>query len=140
MWKLAPFSWEGFQHLSTSFEDWWRNICLPNQGQLVQERIEIIVYLLWYIWKARCAWKFENKRWEAWEIIQKAMSEWQEYQNHSKQSAKPGNCRHHQNASPMQNSETLHKEAKSLWHVKSGKVPGGLGLGWTIRNQDSVIL
>lgn len=88
VWKLAPISWKGIMHLTESFEEWRMKICLAHQGNNVQERTEITVYLLWHIWKARCAWQFEGYRWEAREIVQKAMLEWQEFKVHSKPSSK----------------------------------------------------
>lgn len=88
--EIGAISQEGIMHLTESFEEWQMKICLAHQGNNVQERTEITVYLLWYIWKARCAWQFEGHRWETREIVQKSMLEWQEFKVHSKQSSKKG--------------------------------------------------
>lgn len=42
--------------------------------------------------KARCAWHFENQKWDAWDIVQKAMCEWQAFQKQPKQPATPGSA------------------------------------------------
>lgn len=54
VWKLAPLNWEGIQHLTDSFEAWWKSICLAKHDSIFQKRLELTVYILWYLWKARC--------------------------------------------------------------------------------------
>lgn len=45
IWKLAPLSWEGVQAQTSSFEEWWRRICLGNKNPAFQERMEFTVNL-----------------------------------------------------------------------------------------------
>lgn len=54
---------------------------------MFQERMEITVYILWNIWKSRCVWHFEGQRWEAKEVVQKAITEWQEFTSITKPTA-----------------------------------------------------
>lgn len=79
IWKIAPLSWDGIQSSSCSFEEWWMSLWLANKDPHFVERMEVSVYLLWFIWKARCAWKFEGLKWEAMDVVQKAVNEWQEF-------------------------------------------------------------
>lgn len=88
VWKLAPLNWESILRTTESFENWWLTIFLANQAEQIQERMELTVYILWYIWKARCAWYFENHKWDAEEIIQKALAEWQEFKLYTKKTTK----------------------------------------------------
>lgn len=55
IWKVAPISQEGIHRLIDSFEEWWMTICLTKHDPNFQKRMEITVYLLWNIWKPRCA-------------------------------------------------------------------------------------
>lgn len=80
IWKLAPVSWDGSQCPTVSFEEWWKSLCLATLDATFQRRMELTVYLLLYIWKARCLWQFERTRKEAWEVVQGAVSDWHEYQ------------------------------------------------------------
>ena len=53
-----------------------------NQAEAMtkgKERINLIVNILWQIWKARNRTRFEQQKGEAREIIGKAQQEWVEY-------------------------------------------------------------
>lgn len=93
IWKLAPLSWESLQGGTNSFEDWWKYIFLAKKGVQFQDRMEITVYILWNIWKSRCAWHFEEQRWDAREVVQKALNEWQQFRLASSQHLKKKNYR-----------------------------------------------
>lgn len=101
--------------MTGSFEDWLRHICLAAQGQKVQERIELTVYLLWYIWKARCVWQFEDHKWEAWEIVHRAVSEWQEFQQCSQPAVKSVLCGKVKKAGQLQRTELCQTKLVSMW-------------------------
>lgn len=79
VWKLAPISWEHFSHLIGNFEDWWNMICTAELDQNGQKGMEFSVYLLWQIWKARNTCQFQGLLTPTEEVVQKALKEWQEF-------------------------------------------------------------
>lgn len=36
--------------MTDSFEEWWKTICLAKYDQKLQKRMELTVYLLWYVY------------------------------------------------------------------------------------------
>lgn len=79
IWKLAPLRWDRMLDHTYSFEDWWRSLSSAQKDQTLVDRIELTIYLMWFIWKSRCVWQFEGQRWVAKEVVQKAMVDWQEF-------------------------------------------------------------
>lgn len=71
--------WDVFQHLTDSFEGWWTAINKAGKDRNSHKAVEFTVYLLWHIWKSRNLWHFQSQKLEAYEVVQKALQEWNEY-------------------------------------------------------------
>ncbi|CAI9095797.1 OLC1v1031812C1 [Oldenlandia corymbosa var. corymbosa] len=87
VWEMSPVKWDGLQHLTNQFSDWWDALMKIEKGEEVQARVELSVYILWQIWKARNVWLYEGKKLEPMEVVQRAMKEWGEFkqvQDHKK--------------------------------------------------------
>lgn len=62
IWKLVHIKWDGINHLIDLFEDWWGTVSIAKGDAYFQRRLNITVYVLWHIWKARCQWQFEGQK------------------------------------------------------------------------------
>lgn len=78
-WKLAPVHWEGLEHSTFSFKEWWRELGMARRGNGLDERQELTAYIMWHMWKARNQWQFNSELWPEPEIIQRAWKEWFEF-------------------------------------------------------------
>lgn len=136
IWKMVPISSKGIQDLTCSFEEWWRKICQANKNPKFWERMELTVYILWCIWKLRCAWQFQGEKWEANEIIQKAMKEWHEFSFDIQQATAKGNPRINCSAGVEMEETTDASDLQGVIriHVASEKQEGCLrhGVVWMV--------
>ncbi|CAI9116419.1 OLC1v1017559C1 [Oldenlandia corymbosa var. corymbosa] len=79
IWKMSSVQWDGIQHLTESFPDWWDKLREARASEDFTARLEISVYTLWQIWKSRNSWLFEEKETEPLLIAQRALNEWNEF-------------------------------------------------------------
>ncbi|CAI9097451.1 OLC1v1033881C1 [Oldenlandia corymbosa var. corymbosa] len=79
VWELAPVRWDGLRFRGQRFADWWGALMKIEDGTEIDARIEISVYLLWQIWKARNSWQYEETKIEAFEVVRRAIAEWTEF-------------------------------------------------------------
>lgn len=54
---------------------------MAERGECWEERIEVISYLFWTIWKARNAVHFNREETDARKAIDKVVLEWKEFQH-----------------------------------------------------------
>lgn len=81
IWKLAPVTWEGFDHTTYSIKVWWMEQGRVRTGQGLQDRQEINTFIMWQIWKARNALCFRGENWAEKETIERVCEEWQELES-----------------------------------------------------------
>lgn len=86
VWKLAPVQWDGASEHQGNFRSWWAEISKARCRKEGYDHIALTANILWQIWKARNSLEFGEKSKEAIKIIQKANSEWLEYDNVAKRS------------------------------------------------------
>lgn len=79
IWKLAPIKWTKQQPLTGNFVEWWKAINNAVKDEQGKKAVELSVYLLWHIWKARNAWQFQGQKMHIVEVVKHAMQDWQEY-------------------------------------------------------------
>lgn len=92
--------------------------------------MEITVYILWYIWKSRCAWHFKGQKWEARKIIQKATRDsTAKSSTRSKHSARDRNC---------EETSEVDLQGNIRINVASEKHEGfnRYGVGWTFTTNE----
>ncbi|XP_071906135.1 uncharacterized protein [Coffea arabica] len=80
IWEVAPVSWEGLETYRDKFWHWWEELRDAVHGEKGQERIAVIVNLLWQIWKSRNVRQFKAKARDLMGVVQKAIGEWRDYQ------------------------------------------------------------
>lgn len=79
IWKLAPIHWDGLQHHTACFKNWWAEVIQAKSRQEGRDHIALTVNILWQIWKARNKKEFERKSTEELKVIDKACREWKEF-------------------------------------------------------------
>lgn len=140
IWKLAPLNWEGLQYSTDSFEDWWKRLCLAPQDLQLQKRMELTVYLVWYIWKARCMWQFQNQKWDAKELVQNAMNDWAEFE----QSVQLGTKKTGNEKKGIADQVDLGNETCSTVIInvaaETQDHTGRIGLGWCFKKEDGGLI
>ncbi|KAK6139898.1 hypothetical protein DH2020_026343 [Rehmannia glutinosa] len=80
VWKLANVSWD-IPDEGIEFREWWSNICTLEKTDLGKDRIALSTYILWWLWKTRNLWMFQQCRMPDKELVDLAYSEWNEF-NH----------------------------------------------------------
>ncbi|CAA0823730.1 Unknown protein [Striga hermonthica] len=81
IWKLAPISWEGLHSETDSFKHWWIKLCSINKSKIVEDRVQLTCYLLWWMWKTRNLWVFQNVWRSEIDTVRLALAEWREFQS-----------------------------------------------------------
>lgn len=84
IWKIAPIQWDGLEELKGKFWLWWMELDEAMNRENRENHITFTVNLLWQNWKSRNDIRFNGKRKKPRLIINKAMSEWLEYQGCAK--------------------------------------------------------
>ncbi|WP_157056330.1 hypothetical protein, partial [Candidatus Burkholderia verschuerenii] len=79
IWKLSPVSWDGLETHTHSFKDWWNAQAKMGQQNMIQDRQDLTVYILWQIWRNRNEWCFSETRRHEKEVVQRAWEEWMEF-------------------------------------------------------------
>ncbi|CAA0840196.1 Unknown protein [Striga hermonthica] len=79
IWKIAPIHWEGMEDQHITFRRWWSQVCSVNKLQISEDRIQLTTYLLWWLWKSRNLWKFQNSLLPEVAVVNLACKEWWEY-------------------------------------------------------------
>ncbi|KAK6136156.1 hypothetical protein DH2020_030090 [Rehmannia glutinosa] len=98
VWKLAPVSWDGLSMVQNSFEGWWQQVCTAPIKDVAEDRIQLTIYILWWLWKARNLWVFQRSKLTEKVIVECAVNEWMEYKNvvfvspKTPKSVIPGKC------------------------------------------------
>ncbi|CAI9099243.1 OLC1v1036028C1 [Oldenlandia corymbosa var. corymbosa] len=82
IWELAPVKWDGLDAYTYSFKEWCFHMMKVGSTCEGQRRIQFSVFLLWNIWKWRNNWLFNTQFLSQWEVVNKAMEEWLEYEAH----------------------------------------------------------
>ncbi|CDP00431.1 unnamed protein product [Coffea canephora] len=80
VWKLAPIQWDGIQNQTGCFKKWWAALSQATSRTEGRQHIALTANLLWQLWKDRNQMEFEGKEREGLKIVQKASSEWMEYE------------------------------------------------------------
>ncbi|GER31799.1 ribonuclease H-like superfamily protein [Striga asiatica] len=74
-WKLSGLSWMHFDRSKIVFKDWWVDICTGRTENYIEDRVNLSTYLLWWLWRTRNSWIFENKRVSEKDIVDGARRE-----------------------------------------------------------------
>lgn len=131
---MAPVTWDEILNRNVFFVEWWKSLCQVNIDLTFRDRMKVSVYLLWAIWKARCAWSFDGLTWSAHEVVQKAVAEWCEFKAiKEKDELRHGN-RIADQPQPVLNSGDLPEELRITMAFKRQEIGGQVGVGWTIKN------
>ncbi|KAK6117057.1 hypothetical protein DH2020_049200 [Rehmannia glutinosa] len=77
--KIAPVNWEGIYHSSLSVKDWWMTICSLPWDLTFIDRINLSTYILWWLWKTRNSWMFQNIRTLEVDLVSLVQGEWMEF-------------------------------------------------------------
>ncbi|XP_071912447.1 uncharacterized protein [Coffea arabica] len=80
IWEMAPDQWDGLVHLTDNFQKWWSAVIKAQMIRGNDEHINLIVNILWQIWKGRNDREFNHKDKEPHGIIEKASMEWMEFE------------------------------------------------------------
>nr|XP_027083638.1 uncharacterized protein LOC113705936 [Coffea arabica] len=80
IWKAAPLSWDGLEIYRSKFWLWWEELKDAMKKEKGKERIELMVILLWQIWKSRNEMQFNDRRRDPMIAVNKVVMEWREYQ------------------------------------------------------------
>ena len=81
IWKLAPIHWDGIEHRSVKFKDWWAAVSEARSRIQRKAHIGLTAYILWQIWKSRNNKDFNNKDMDPATIVNKACNAWCEFEN-----------------------------------------------------------
>lgn len=46
VWKLALVKWDGLEEKTVSFPWWWQKLCSLSLDQVIEDRIQLSVYIL----------------------------------------------------------------------------------------------
>ncbi|CAA0817765.1 subtilase family protein, partial [Striga hermonthica] len=69
IWTLAPVTWEGLQEDTQNFRGWWNKLCTMKASRMSDSRIEMTAHILWWIWKDRNWWVFQQLKRSAKEVV-----------------------------------------------------------------------
>ncbi|XP_027150299.1 uncharacterized protein LOC113750534 [Coffea eugenioides] len=89
VWKLAPVKWDGIAELQGNFWNWWVAVMQSAKEAHGLDRIQLTVSILWQVWKARNKMTFQAERGNAKLIVDKAHSEWLEYEACNETNGRP---------------------------------------------------
>lgn len=129
IWKLAPVQWDGASEFQGNFRCWWAEISQARGRKEGYDRIALTANILWQIWKARNSLDFNEISKEEIKLIQKANSEWLEYDNVTKRSVQGSTT---ETTESQTTRDANGKEEKSM-QIKiatvKDKASGMLGIG-----------
>ena len=80
IWKLAPIHWDGSEHRSDKFKEWWTVVSEARCRIQGKAHIGLTAYILWQIWKNRNNKVFNNKDMDPTTIVNKTYNAWCEMQ------------------------------------------------------------
>ncbi|XP_027157854.1 uncharacterized protein LOC113759475 [Coffea eugenioides] len=89
VWKLAPVKWDGIAEMQGNFGNWWDAVMQSAKETNGLNRIQLTVNILWQVWKARNKMTFQAERGNAKLIVDKAQSEWLEYEANNETNGRP---------------------------------------------------
>lgn len=84
VWKLAPVQWDGIQNQTGCFKQWWAALAQARSRNEGKQHIALTANILWQLWKDRNELEFEGKEREGIRIVQKASTEWMEFEEAGK--------------------------------------------------------
>ncbi|CAA0825449.1 Unknown protein [Striga hermonthica] len=79
VWSIAPVSWNQKLIKPDNFKGWWSDLCNAKKGECWEDRVQLTVYILWWLWRTRNLCIFEKKSYDNREIIRKSSEEWREF-------------------------------------------------------------
>ncbi|GER39283.1 ribonuclease H-like superfamily protein [Striga asiatica] len=79
--QFSPISWDGLEDHMDSFKAWWTKLCSLPHTSVSESRIQLSTYLLWWMWKTRNLWVFEQTLRPAKATVEIALSDWSEFVN-----------------------------------------------------------
>ena len=62
LWKVAPIYWNGLNGYRNNFWHWWNRLVEAKERKEGRSHIELIINILWQIWKSRNLIQFSNNR------------------------------------------------------------------------------
>ncbi|XP_071933079.1 uncharacterized protein [Coffea arabica] len=80
IWKLAPIQWDGLLQWRSNFWRWWEGILKARKRLKGEDHITLTANIIWQIWKARNARRYEGKYGDHMSILDNAKNEWLEFQ------------------------------------------------------------
>ncbi|CAA0833862.1 Unknown protein [Striga hermonthica] len=80
-WKVAGLDWDRLKEEKVDFREWWKEICRIKGASNGRDRISLSSYIMWWLWKTRNGWLFEKERISEKQMVDKAIMEWQEYED-----------------------------------------------------------
>ena len=88
VWKIAPVQWDGIQSQTSCFKKGWAALIQARSRKEGRHHIALTANILWQLWKDRNEREFEGKERESMKIVQKANTEWMEYEEVGKEKEK----------------------------------------------------
>lgn len=81
IWKLSPVKWDRLAKDVHRFSWWWKMVCSLKRDMVNEDQIQLSVYILWMLWKARNLRIFKGEMQSEKETVDMAMAmtEWQEF-------------------------------------------------------------
>lgn len=75
IWVRAPIRGDDIMQSDLDFKEWWETLCTLGRQKIYQDRIELLVHILWGIWKMRNELLFQNNHIPVMQVVERATQE-----------------------------------------------------------------
>ncbi|XP_060200243.1 uncharacterized protein LOC132628484 [Lycium barbarum] len=79
VWKMSPFLWPNIDRVNNFASSWYNFFLNAKKFPEPMNLLNLSVHLMWFIWKARNSWTFNNEMWDVSNIMSQALFDYHKF-------------------------------------------------------------